>query len=341
MKILIVGGTVFLGRFMVEAALARGHEVTLFNRGKSNADLFPNVEKLHGDRNGDLAPLRNRRWDVVFDTSGYVPRHVRNSAQLLRDQVEHYTFVSSISVYGDINQIDLTEEAPVATLKEETEAVTGETYGPLKALCEQAVEAAMPGQAAVLRAGLIVGPYDYTGRFPYWVKRIAAGGEVLAPGRPGRQVQLIDVRDLATWAVRLAEARTAGVFNATGPDYRLPMSRMLDQIKEGVASDASFTWVSDEFLLKESVGPWQEMPFWLPEGQNLDGHLALDVSKAVAAGLTFRPVADTARDTLAWINQHSDSQKLGERAMDLPPAGLDRTKERMLLEKWHALAPTP
>jgi 2'-hydroxyisoflavone reductase len=338
MKILMFGGTAFLGRHMVEAALARGHEVTLFNRGKSNTDLFPQLEKLHGDRGGDLAPLKGRHWDVVFDTSGYVPRYVRNAAETLKD-VEHYTFVSSVSVYSDVSKPGFTEDAPLSQLTEATETVTGETYGALKALCEQAVEEVLPGRVLVQRAGLIVGPYDYMWRFPYWVSRIAQGGEILAPGRPERQIQLIDARDEAEWTVRMAEARKVGIFTTTGPDYILTMGQFLERIRAALGSDATFTWVSEDFLAKEEVGTWEEMPFWLPEGKEFDGMLASDVSKAIAAGLTFRSVEATARDTWEWLKQPKASEKKGERIMEIK-SGLNAEKEQALLQKWRSFAPT-
>src|ERR1051325_6256679 len=237
MKILILGGTVFLGRHLVEAALARGHEVTLFNRG-NNPHLFPEVEKLRGDRDGGLDVLRGRRWDVVIDTSGFVPRIVRASAELLADTVELYVFISSLSVIADTRVPGADESAPVGTLDDPTiEDATGKAYGPLKALCEQAVEQVMPGRALNIRPGLIVGPHDPTGRFTYWPVRVARGGEVLAPGRPARQIQLVDVRDLAGWIIRLAEAGTSGLFNATGPDKVLTMEELLEECRRVAHSD--------------------------------------------------------------------------------------------------------
>ncbi len=208
MKLLVLGGTVFLGRHLVEAATARGHSVTLFNRGQHNPELYPEVEKLRGDRDSDLSALQGRRWDAVIDTCGYLPRAVRASAELLADAVDHYTFISSISVYADFHTPAMDESAPVGTLADETvEEVTGETYGPLKALCEQAAERALPGRVLNIRPGLIVGPHDPTDRFTYWPVRVARGGEVLAPGRPHVPVQVIDGRDLAEWTVRMVEAR--------------------------------------------------------------------------------------------------------------------------------------
>src|SRR3954470_5339632 len=222
MKLLILGGTIFLGRYLAEAALERGHDLTLFNRGQHNSELYPDVEKLRGDRDGGLDVLRGRRWDAVVDTSGYLPRLVRASAELLADAVEHYTFISSISVYPHFRSLGQDESAPVGTLDNPSvEEITGESYGPLKALCEQAVEQALPGRTLVVRPGLIVGPHDPSDRFTYWVRRVAQGGELLAPAGRDWHTQIIDVRDLAEWTLRMVERRQTGVYNATGPAYDL------------------------------------------------------------------------------------------------------------------------
>jgi len=299
MNLLILGGTIFLGRHIVEAALAHGHELTLFNRGQHNPELFPGVEKLRGDRDGDMSALRGRRWDAAIDTSGFVPRIVRASAEALAHSVNHYTFISSISVYADFRTMGLDENAPIARLKDESvEEVTGETYGGLKALCEQAVEKVLPGRALVVRPGLIVGSHDPTDRFTYWPYRVSQGGEVLAPGEAGQQTQFIDVRDLAGWIVRMVEAGKTGVYNATGPDYLLTYSQFLEECKSVTASDARFVWVSETFL-----GPVVEeqnvnLQPWAPD--EYAGINAANCNKAFADGLTFRPLADTIRDTLAW-----------------------------------------
>jgi 2'-hydroxyisoflavone reductase len=326
MKILMIGGTVFLGRHIVESALARGHEVTMFNRGQHNPELFPEVEKLRGNRDGGLDVLKGRRWDAVIDTCGYVPRVVAASAQLLADAAEHYTFVSSGSVYaGDV--INPTEETPVLTLADETvEQVTGETYGALKALCEKAAEAAMPGRVLNVRSGLIVGPHDPTDRFSYWPCRVARGGEVLSPGKPDARVQVIDGRDLADWIVRMAEARKAGVYNTTGPNYRMTLGEVLTAAKEASGSDAAFTWIPDEFLVDRQVGGWMEMPLWVPGG-GADGIFSMVIDKAVADGLTFRPIAETVADTIAW-----DKTRPADREWR---AGLKADKEAAILAAWH------
>lgn len=216
MKILVLGGTRFLGRHIVEAALAGGHDITLFNRGQNNPDLFPEVEKLRGNRDGDLSALQGRQWDAVIDTCGFVPRIVQASAALLADSVRHYTFISSISVYADFSKPAMNENAPVGTMQDESiEEITAETYGPLKALCERTAEKAMPGRVLHIRPGYIVGPFDPTDRFTYWPRRVATGGEMLAPGRPDSQIQFVDVRDLANWIIRMVETNRTGVFNAT------------------------------------------------------------------------------------------------------------------------------
>ncbi len=335
MKLLILGGSVFLGRHIVEAALARGHEVTLFNRGKHNPDLFPNVEKLRGDRDGDLAALHGRQWDAVIDPSGFVPRQVQASAQLLANAVDHYTFISSISVYADLAKMGVDESYPVGTLEDTTvEEVTNETYGPLKALCEQAAEAIMPGRVLVVRPGLIIGPDDPSDRFTYWPHRIAQGGEVLAPEQRDQLVQFIDVRDLAGWIVRMVEEKQTGTYNATGPVRPLTMQRVLEVCLECSSpiyrgrSNAHLTWVSEQFLIDKEVGAYVELPLWIPSTE-LDsvGHSAVNCSKAINAGLTFRPLADTVRDTLAWdATRPADVVRRG---------GLKPEREEELLQAWH------
>ena len=329
MNILILGGTIFLGRHLVDAALARGHEVTLFNRGQHNPDLFPNVEKLRGDRDGNLDALRDRWWDAVVDTCGYVPRIVRASAELLAGAVSHYTFVSSLSVYAATRQPGTYESATVGRLQDETvEEITGETYGPLKALCEQAAERVMPGRVLNVRPGLIVGPFDPTDRFTYWPARVARGGDVLAPGRPDRQIQLIDVRDLAEWIVRAVENNLTGVYNADGPDYALSMGTLLDASKAVSGSNAHFVWVEDQFLIDSGVQPWSEVPLWIPESDpDAAGFFAFDCRKAISAGSTFRPLADTIRDTLAW-----DATRPSDREWR---AGLKLEREAELLKVWN------
>jgi 2'-hydroxyisoflavone reductase len=317
MQILVLGGTQFLGRHVVDAALARDHNVTLFNRGQTRPDLFPDVQKLHGDRDGDLAALEGRSFDAVVDTSGYVPRIVQETIHALGD-VGHYTFVSSISVYADLS-MPPTEESPVAELKEPTEEWR-EAYGELKALCEDVVRERFPN-AFIPRPGLIVGPWDPTGRFTYWPVRLAAGGRVLAPAPPDADAQVIDARDLAAWIVSAAENGLGGTFNAVGA----PLRR--DALIDACRSDAGveLVWIDGDFLAEHEVGEWMELPLWL-HSPEYRGMLSVDPTRAFAAGLTTRTVAESARDTLDWARG-------GEAPVD-PPAGLDREKEQRVLDAW-------
>lgn len=325
MRILVFGGTNFLGRHTVAAALERGHEVTLFHRGQTNPGLFPEAEEILGDREHDLSLLAGRDWDAVIDVPGYLPRIVRASAQALVGHAKQYVFISTISVYDSMPVPGMDETAPVGVLPEPSEDVQ-KYYGPLKALCEREVESAFPGATTIIRPGLIVGPFDPTDRFSYWPLRVAEGGEVLAPGDPERQVQVIDARDLANWTLECVERGTTGTFNATGPATRLSMREMLEACREGTNSDATFTWVDEAFLETEGVGPWMELPLWLPESsEDTRGMLAVSIDRALAAGLTFRPLSETARDTLAWHRTN------GSPALK---AGLARERERELLEKW-------
>jgi 2'-hydroxyisoflavone reductase len=336
MKLLILGGTLYLGRHAVEAALARGHQVTLFNRGRTHPELFPGVERLRGDRDGGLAALAGRRWDAVLDTTGYLPRVVRASCALLRESVGHYVFVSSISVYADSTRPGLVETDALAPLPPDSpDEVTGETYGPYKALCEQVVLEEFPGRSAVVRAGLIFGPHDPTDRSGYWPMRVASGGDVLAPGRPERPVQLLDVRDLAAWLVRLAETRTSGVFNATGPRQPLTMARFLDACREVAGSDARWVWTDEAFLLEQKVRPFSELPLWLPE--QYQAFETVNCARAVAAGLTFRPLADTIRATLEWARGPAPEAAPRKQGVLIPP-GLTREREAEVLRAWEARA---
>ncbi len=302
MNILILGGTRFLGRHLVDAALSRGHTVTLFNRGKSNPALYPALETITGDREFDLAAISPRRFEAVIDTCGYLPRIVRLSAQKLRELADSYVFISSISAYADFSQVGITEDSPLATMPDETvEEITGETYGPLKVLCEKAVEAEFsPSRALIIRPGLIVGPHDSTDRFTYWPFRVAGGGDVLAPEKPSVPVQIIDGRDLAAFTIQLIEQKASGYYNATGPEYELTLGAMLETCKQVSGSDANFRWASVEFLEQQKIAPWSDMPVWVPDSPADAGFSKVDVSKAIHAGLKFRPLAETVRDTLDW-----------------------------------------
>jgi 2'-hydroxyisoflavone reductase len=332
-RLLILGGTAFLGPEVVAAAKARGYAITLFNRGKTNPQLFPELEKLHGDRNGDLKSLEGRTWDVVIDTSGYVPRHVRDSATLLKD-ARQYVFISTLSVLADNSRPGMDESAPVGKLEDETvEKVTGETYGPLKALCEQAAEGAMPGRVTNVRPGLIVGPGDPTDRFTYWPVRVARGGEVLAPGTPADPVQFVDVRDLAEWTMRMVDGGHVGVYHATGPEKELGMGGVLEACKRVSGSDATFAWADADFLEAQKVSAWSDMPIWIPPRGDSVGFARVSSAKAIAEGLVFRPVAETAKDTLAWW------RTLPEERRGKLKAGIAPGREAEVLKAWRERKP--
>lgn len=301
MRVLVLGGSQFVGRHVVQIALDRGHDVTTFNRGKTNPGLFPDVEELHGDRDGDLGALESGEWDVLIDVSGYIPRHVRESSELLADRVGHGVFVSTISVYHEPHDHGLDEDAPLAQLDDPSvEEVGGGTYGGLKVLCEQAFRDAFDGRAAVVRPGLIVGPHDHTGRFTYWPERLARGGEVLGPGAPTRRVQFIDVRDLAAFLLHCGEAAVTGTFNGTGPAADLTFGAFLTAAGAALDATMTVTWVDDDVLLSEGVAPFTGVPLWLPATAPT-GMLAVSVKRALDHGLVIRPLADSLRDTLAWV----------------------------------------
>ena len=328
MKILILGGTQFVGRHLSDAALRRGHELTLFNRGQTGAGLFPEAEHLTGDRDGaGLEILRGRKWDAVVDTCGYVPRIVKQSAELLAEAAARYVFISTISVYAGFKTPHQDETAPLGVLQDmTTEEVTGETYGPLKVECERAVEAAFPGRALIVRPGFIVGPYDPTDRFTYWPRRVAAGSDVLALGTPDQPIQVIDARDLAEWTVKMLEAGETGAYNATGPDYTLTLGKILETGREVSGSEARLCWVSDTFLRENDADSTRLLPFYVPASSDMAGLMTADIGKAVAQGLTFRPRAETIADTLAWDKT---------RPADVPlKVGMPPEQERELLAKY-------
>jgi len=330
MRILVLGGTRFLGRAFVETALERGHALTLFHRGQSGRDLFPGVERILGDRDGGLGALAGRTWDALVDPSGYLPRVVAASCAALGPHVGRALFVSSISVLAEPLAPGADESAPVATLADPTvETIDGATYGGLKARCESEVRAAFGPRATIVRPGLIVGPHDTTDRFPYWPRRLARGGEVLAPGSPTAPCQIIDVRDLAVWMLDLLERDVTGTFHAVGPDAPLTLGETLGRIAEAVGGGARLTWVDEEFLRARDVQPWLQVPLWLHAA---DAAFAqVDASAARAAGLRFRPLEDTARDVLAWERGLPD----GARA-ESPT--LTREREAELLAAWHGRA---
>jgi len=309
-RILIIGGTRFVGRHLVEAALARSHEVTLFNRGKSNPDLFPQVETIIGDRAKDMDKLKGRVWDAVIDVVGYLPRLVRLSAESLEATIGRYVFISTISVYENFRKIGIDESDPVAKVQDETvEEVTGETYGPLKALCEQTVQDVYGERALVVRPGLVVGPHDPTDRFTYWPVRVGRGGEVLAPQKPEARIQIIDARDLAEFVLKSIEENASGIYNATGPDYELTIGRLLEVSKQVSGSDAEFRWASPEFLNQNKIEAWSDMPAWVPDDGEGLGFARLDISKAINAGLKFRKLEETVRDTLEWAKRRSSDHE--------------------------------
>ena len=329
MRLLVLGGTKFLGRHIIAAALARDHEVTIFTRGRLTPDLPPQVEWLRGDRDGDLGALAGRRWEAVIDTSGYVPRIARASAEALRGAVGRYVFISTISVYPEFSRVGIDERAPVGTLDDETvEEVSGATYGPFKALCERAIEETLPGRAIIIRPGLIVGPYDPTGRFTYWPTRVARGGDVLVPRSLDWPTQIIDARDLAAWSVTMAEGGAPGIYNATGPNYTLTFGEVFEACRAAAGGDARPVVVPEEFLLENEVAPWMELPLWIPDTLEHAGFAAVDCRRAIAAGLTFRPLPETVRDTLAWDRTLPPGAERG--------AGLSAEREAELLRAWAA-----
>jgi 2'-hydroxyisoflavone reductase len=334
LRILILGGTGFTGPYQVRYALRRGHKVTTFNRGKTHPGELPSeVEQLIGDRNGQLDALKGRTWDVAIDNPTTLPAWVRDAAQILKGNVERYVLISTISVYADTSK-GVDETAPLAKYegadpyKETLEAMKAsgyKTYGPLKALSEKEAENSFPGKTLIIRPGLIVGPRDETDRFTYWPMRIDREGEVLAPGAQTDPVQFIDARDLAEWTIRMVENRETGIYNATGPAKPLAIGEMLDQIKGALNSDAKFTWVPADFLEKEKVEAWSDMPVWTGEES---GMARTNINRALGKGLTFRPLAETARDTLTWFkSQPQDRQSKLH-------AGLTPEREAEVLAQW-------
>ena len=323
MKLLILGGTSFLGRHTAAQALRDGHEVSLFHRGQTNPDLFPDAEHVLGDRNGDLGGLQGRRWDAVIDCTAYTLKHATTAAGVLAGAVGRYVFVSTISVYAGFTA-GMAEDGELARLPDGVEESTEEVmanYGALKALCEEALERRFGDLLTVVRPGLIVGPHDPTERFTYWPRRAAEGGEILAPGDPERAVQFIDARDLGAWMLQLADSDRGGVFNATGPAARLTFRELVESCIEVAGSGATVRWLPDEFLLEHEVAPWAGLPLWLPAG--LEDMLDLSVEAGLSAGLSFRPLAETVRDTLDWDRSRTERPQ--------PPGQLTRERERELL----------
>jgi 2'-hydroxyisoflavone reductase len=329
MRLLILGGTRFVGRAIVETAVARGHTVTLFNRGSAGPGLFPNLETIKGDREKDVSALKGHTWDAVIDVSGYFPRHVRMTAETLRGAHGLYAFVSTVSVYADYKPGVVTESHELAKTDNPTAEIRGgPDYGALKALCELEVQKAYPKDTLIVRPGLVVGPHDPTNRFTYWVTRMAEGGDVLAPAPKERPVQFIDTRDLAAFTVARVEAGARDVYNGTGPAAPLTMADMLETCRQrGV--EATLTWVAPEFLVEQKVTPYTEMPVWLPDSEKRPLFSGVSIDKALATGLKHRPLRTTVADTLAWSRSEKN-----------PPNGtaMTRQRERELLALWRKQA---
>jgi 2'-hydroxyisoflavone reductase len=335
MRLLIIGGSSFLGRVTAEAALHRGDEVTTFNRGISDPDV-EGVEAVRGDRTSDedLAQLAGRKFDVVVDTCGFVPEVVGRSARVLADSGAHYVYVSSMSAaptWPEVPTPDGVEGHPCAS---DATADDGD-YGVLKAGCERAVAEVFGDRSTVVRAGLIIGPYENVGRLPWWLQRIARGGEVLAPGNPDVPMQLVDARDIAEFMLDAGSAGTAGTFNVTGPRGNTTYGAWLESCVEVTGSGARLTWVSDQFLLDRSVEPWTELPLWMPPGQGADHAWDTDSGAAERAGLKVRPVADTVRDTWAWLLVAGQAPDVPARDYVSNP-GIDPDKEQRILAEWRA-----
>lgn len=327
MKLLILGGTQFVGRHLTQAALDAGHEVTLFNRGKTNIDLFPEVEKLVGDRDGGLDALKGHSWDTVIDVNGYVPRLVRDSAELLKDAVGQYIFVSTISVYAEFDKA-IDEDSKVIELEDPTvEEITEETYGGLKVLCERVVQEIYGEEALIVRPGYVIGPHDHTDRFSYWVWRAAQGGAMLSPGGVDEIEQGIDGRDQAEWIVRMVEKKNAGIFNSVANPFKF--SVVMEKAKAISDSDTEFVWISEEFA-KEHELLGQKLPMWDP-GEEYAGARNVSNARAVAAGMTFRSIEEVTADTLAWIQERDAAGY--EWKTGFKEAG----EEAELIEKWNAI----
>jgi len=338
LRILILGGTGFTGPNQVRYALSRGHQVTVFNRGRTHPGELPKeAEQLIGDRNGKLDALKGRTWDVVIDNPTTLPVWVRDAAQILKGNVDRYVFISTISVYADTSKLGMDETAPLAkyngadAMKETSATMRVNNfalYGPLKAVSEAEAEKWFPGKTLIIRPGYIVGPGDESDRFTYWPVRVERGGEVLAPGTPADPIQIIDARDLAEWTIRMVEQGTTGNFNAVGPKSKVAMGRMLDEIKKTTNSDARFTWVDDKFLTSEKL--IDDIPIWTsPHGPEI-GYSTMNINKAVSKGLTFRTLSDTTRATLDWFRKQTPDRQSKMRA------GITPARETEVLAAWHA-----
>ncbi|MFO1337484.1 MAG: NAD-dependent epimerase/dehydratase family protein [Burkholderiaceae bacterium] len=336
-RLLLLGGTRFLGRHVAEQALAAGHALTLLHRGRSAPALFPQARHWLADRDGDLSLLEREHFDAVIDTSAYVPRQVRAVAERLAGRVGRYLLVSTVSVYADLSAAGTDETAPTATLDDPaTEQLTGASYGGLKRLCEEAALAGFGERALVARPGLIVGPHDPTGRFAWWLTRLQRGGDVLVPGRPEAPLQFIDARDAAGWMLRQVTAPgtdAAGpVYNLTGPATPLTMGGFFEAARARLNPSARLHWADADWLLREGVAPWTELPLWVPP--DAAGLHQVDIRRALGAGLATRPVGETVADTAAWLA--SDPPAPADGAMARPPVGLAPEKEAGLFTRFVA-----
>lgn len=333
LRLLILGGTAFTGPHLIKYALNRGHDVSIFNRGKTkpiiHKELFDNVEKLVGDRNDNLEALKGRQWDAVIDNYATYPRWVRQTTDILRGNADTYLFTSTLSVHASFSKRGLNEGDPVGKTEDPT-VEDMSAYGPLKALSEEVTRKSFGKRAIIVRPHLIVGPGDTTDRWTYWPVRIAKGGEVLAPGDYNRPVQYIDARDLAEFEIHLIEQRAGGTYSAVGPLAELSMAEMLYGLRAVVSNDITFTWVDQGFLAQNDVAPWSEMTAWMPSGGKFDGFGSFENTKAVSAGLTYRTLADTATATLEWWNGLPEERK------KQPKSGLDPEKEKTVLKSWHS-----
>ncbi|MGE0553723.1 MAG: NAD-dependent epimerase/dehydratase family protein [Gemmatimonadales bacterium] len=342
LKILFIGGTGFIGPHMVRRALAHGHQVTLFNRGRTNPHLFPEVEKLVGDRDGGLAPLEGRKWDAVIDTSGYLPRVVRDSAKLLAPNVHRYLFISTGDVYASFSKVGIDENEPLDVVDDPTTEDAAKHYGGLKALCEKVVEETYPNRSTILRPGWIIGAGDYNDISSYWPMRIDRGGEILAPGSPDDPTQVIDAYDLARFVFKCIEENINGIYNAVGPAQPLRWAEFLYGIRAVTSAEGSFTWVDADFLAERGLLPWTDLPIWWPPRDDYQqppmfepggkGFAQMSGRKAVAAGLVFRPLAETARDIIDEYRSRPQAPAAGRRVM----FGLTPAKEAETLAAWHA-----
>lgn len=354
LRILVLGGTGFTGPHQVNYAVSRGHQVTVFNRGRRQADIPSSVEHLTGDRNqpdGVAALKGDRTWDVVIDVPTTNPRWVRDAAGALAGRAGQYIFISTISTYANFATAWMDETAELSKYTESKdpftltpeEASAPALYGALKVLCEQEAERVFPGKTTVVRPGLIVGPGDPSNRFTYWPVRIARGGDVMVPGDGSDPVQIIDARDIAEWVIRLAEDRAMGTYNATGPRSPLTMGEMIAGIRAAITGDldARFTWVPSSVLAEEKVNGWSDMPVWVPAREDNDGWSRVSIARALEKGLTFRPLADTARATLDWHRTRPAADQQIPRATTPAGAGLSAERETEVLTAWRARAPRP